>query len=95
MKHQYLDNKPTTAFILTMRYNSPYVLLDKVLQDYLPHINSKTAYQKANSQELPFPVFKADKNSNKSKFIVRITDLAKWLDNCAQDAEDEWKKVNE
>ena len=82
MKH-HPDDKPTTAFILTMRYNSPYVLLDKVLQDYLPHINSKTAYQKANSQELPFPVFKADKNSNKSKF------------NCAQDAEDEWKKVNE
>ena len=57
MKHQYLDDKPTTAFILTMRYNSPYVLLDKVLQDYLPHINSKTAYQKSKFTRITISLY--------------------------------------
>ncbi|WP_304335286.1 pyocin activator PrtN family protein [Conchiformibius steedae] len=85
---------PSTAFILTMRYQSTTVALDEIVKHYLPHIGIAQAKRRAAEQTLPFPTFKADKNSHKSPYLVRVADVAAWLDKQAADAAEDWLKVN-
>ena len=94
MKHKDYDDKPTTEFILTMRYQSTVITLDDAIKHYMPHLTIDHARRKAQEQTLPFPVFKADKNSRKAPYLVRIEALAAWLDSAANEAQDDWEKVN-
>lgn len=55
-------------------------------------ISLKTAQRKANSQSLPFPVFKSF-DSNKSPYVVYISDLADYFDKRRNAANDEWQKM--
>lgn len=85
---------PSTAFTLTMRHQSTVIALEDVVKQYLPHISLDQAKRRAAEQTLPFPAFKADKNSKKSSYMVRVDALASWLDNASEQAQDDWNKVN-
>lgn len=84
---------PSTAFVLTMRYQSTTVPLEEIIKHYMPHVGIDQAKRRAAEQTLPFQAFKADKNSHKSPYLVRVADVAAWLDSQAAAAED-WRKVN-
>lgn len=86
---------PSTAFTLTMRHQSTIITLQEVITQYLPHISLDQAKRRAAEQTLPFPVFKADKNSKKSPYMVRVDALAAWLDHASEQAEEDWRKVNQ
>lgn len=88
------DTAPSTAFVLTMRYQSTVATLDDIVKDYLPHLSIERAKKLASTQELPFPVFRADKKSQKSTYLVRLEHVATWLDSSSEDGYDEWRKVN-
>lgn len=92
MKRRHTDI-PSTAFMLAMRYQNTIISLADVCENYLTHLNLATAKQRAAEQTLPFPAFKSD-NSQKAEYFVRILDLATWLDSIAEQAQDDWRKVN-
>lgn len=83
----------STAFMLTMRYQSTIIPLADVCSDYLTHLSLKTAKEQAAAQTLPFPAFKTG-NSQKAEYFVSIKDLAMWIDNKAAQAKRDWEKVN-
>ncbi|ULJ66622.1 pyocin activator PrtN family protein [Wielerella bovis] len=85
---------PSTAFTLTMCHQSTVISLEDVIKKYLPHMSIDQAKRRAAEQTLPFPAFKADKNSKKSPYMVRVDALAAWLDNASEQAQDDWNKVN-
>lgn len=67
-----------TGFMLAMRYRTPYITLEQVLHDFMPHLDISMAKRRANAGTLPFPAFKPD--GAKSKFLVSVADLAAYLD---------------
>lgn len=89
------ESNLNTAFVLTMRYQSTCIPLEEVRRQWLPHLSENEIKKKASCQSLPFPVFRADKNSRKSPYLVKVSDVAAYLDSQAQQALFEWKRVNE
>lgn len=85
---------PSTAFVLTMRYQSTTVPLEEIIKHYMPHVGLDQAKRRAAEQTLPFPAFKADRGNKKSPYLVRVADVAAWLDNQAAEAAEDWRKVN-
>lgn len=77
MKH--IDPKLNTYTMLCMRYVSPVVHLDTIVQDYFKHMDVKTARKKVNFHELPFPAFKIEQSA-KAPWMVRLEDFAIYLD---------------
>lgn len=67
-----------TGFMLAMRYRTPYISLERVIADYMPHITISVAKKRASSGTLPFPAFKPD--GAKSHYLVSVADLAAYLD---------------
>lgn len=67
-----------TGFMLAMRYRTPYITLEQVLHDFMPHLTLSVATKRANAGTLPFPAFKPD--GAKSQFLVSVADLAAYLD---------------
>ena len=86
---------PSTAFMLAMRYQSQHIPLADVIKQYMPHLTYDYAHRRATEQSLPFPVFRSDPNSKKSAYLVRVSDLALWLDSVAEQAARDWENVNE
>ncbi|RZG46968.1 pyocin activator PrtN family protein [Acinetobacter wuhouensis] len=87
------DLKLNTFTILCMRYLSPIVPLDTIVEDYFTHIDIKTARKRANFHELPFPAFRID-NSNKAPYMVRLEDLAIFLDSLYQTHKHDYDAMN-
>ncbi len=81
-----------TIHLLMIEYGSKTCVQLEELTDLLG-ISLKTAQRKANTQSLPFPVFKAYE-SNKAPYVVLISDLAVYFDNRRKAANDEWLKMN-
>ena len=73
------DPKLNTFTMLCMRYMSPVVHLDTIVEDYFTHMDVKTARKKANFHQLPFPAFKLEQ-STKAPCIVRLEVFAIYLD---------------
>ena len=73
------DPKLNTFTMLCMRYMSPVVHLDTIVEDYFTHMDVKTARKKANFHQLPFPAFKLEQ-STKAPWMVRLEDFAIYLD---------------
>lgn len=84
-------DKIDMSFILLMRYKMPIVLLDTIVQDYLPHLTLSSANRRAAKQDLPFPVFKLD--GSKSNYYVNIDDVAAWLDSVHQTSRQDWQNM--
>jgi hypothetical protein len=81
-----------TLFLLMYEFNSVHVPLETIAEKYL-HLNRKDALQRANGNELPFPTFRATR-SQKSTVMVDVRDLANWLDECRNQAKENWDKQN-
>lgn len=84
-------DKIDLGFMLLMRYKTPVVLLDTIVQDYLPHLTQSSANRRAAKQDLPFPVFKLD--GGKSSYYVNIDDVAEWLDDLHQTSRQDWQNM--
>lgn len=80
--------------ILMLRYGSPVVLLESVVNDYFPHMDIKHANRRANAQDLPFPVFKSEPNNKHSKWFVNIADLASYLDKQCSIAQQDFSNMH-
>ena len=62
-----------------MRYVSPVIYLDTIVQAFFTHMDVKTARKKANFHELPFLAFKIEQSA-KAPWMVRLEDFAIYLD---------------
>lgn len=81
-----------TLTMLMLRYRAPVVLLETVVNDYLPHLTLQVAVKRAANCELPFPAFKPD--GNKSAYLVNVAHVALWLDTTAQECQKDWEAMN-
>ena len=66
-----------TTFLLMAEYGTTDIPLEVVAAKYLG-MAARAAHAKAFKGELPFPAYRP--GSQKSPWLVRITDLAAWLD---------------
>lgn len=93
MKHN--DEEFSTLQLLNMRHMKPIIPLEQACNLYLPHIsNPETIAKRASEQGFPFPVFKAEPHNKKSPYMVKIKELAAWIDRQAEQGEYDWRKVN-
>lgn len=83
-----------SLLLLTFRYQSPVVPLETVIGDYFDHMQIEEARRKANKQQLPFPVFRSEKDNKKSKWMVNISDLALYLDKESKIAKEDHLAMN-
>lgn len=77
-----------TAFLLMAQYGKADVPLADIASDYLG-MTQKEANTRATRAALPFPAYRI--GSNKSPWLVRITDLAAFLDAERERAARDWK----
>lgn len=69
--------------VLMIRYSSPVVSLETIVNDYFTHMKIEEANKRANRQDLPFPVFKSE-NTKKAKWMVNVAQFAAYLDKQSQ-----------
>jgi hypothetical protein len=75
------------TFLLFAEFGQTDIPLETIAARYLG-IDGKVARARANRGELPFPAFRA--GSQKSPWLVRITDLAEWLERERGRAASDW-----
>ena len=73
-----MNKKPPTFELLFKEYQEIDIPVEKVTPKYLGITSATEAKRKARKGELPFPVFRVP--TRKSLWLVRITDLADYLD---------------
>lgn len=79
-----------TTFLLMAEFGGADAPLREVASKYLG-ISGPEADRRANRQALPFPAYRA--GSQKSPWMVRITDLAAFLDAERDRARADWEAV--
>lgn len=80
-----------TNFALLARFESPFVALKDICKEFLG-ITPVTAEQKAKACTLPFPTVKL-RDSERAPSMVKIEDLATYLDQQYEAAQKEWLSV--
>lgn len=80
-----------TIFLLLAEFGKADVPLDKVAERYLA-MDPRTANARANRNALPFPTYRP--GTQKGPRLVRITDLAAWLDDQHARAVADWNHQN-
>tara|TARA_R110001583_G_scaffold15059_2_gene62437 strand:+ start:7104 stop:7361 length:258 start_codon:yes stop_codon:yes gene_type:complete len=80
-----------THFALLALYNSPYVQLKVISKEFLG-ITPVTAEAQAKACALPFPTCKL-RASERSPTMVKVEDLAAYIDKQYQAAAQEWQSV--
>lgn len=80
-----------TVFLLMAEFQRADVPLETVAERYLG-MDKKRAYMQAARAALPFPAYRA--GGQKSPWMVRVTDLAAWLDSARDKAAQDWRNVN-
>lgn len=78
-----------TTFLLLAEFGVTDIPLELVAERYLG-LDERTAKMRAARGELPFPSFRA--GSQKAPWLVRVTDLAEWLDREREKARSDWAK---
>jgi len=81
-----------TNFALLARFQSPVIELKNVCEEFFG-IKPKTAEQKAKGCDFPIPTFKL-RDSERSPTLIKIEDLATYIDQRYAEAETEWKQVH-
>ncbi len=81
-----------TNFALLSRYQTPVIELKLVCEEFFG-IKPKTAEQKVKGCDFPIPTFKL-RDSERSPTLIKIEDLADYIDKRYADAQNEWKQVN-
>ncbi|WP_417761693.1 pyocin activator PrtN family protein [Shewanella sp.] len=82
-----------TAFLLAARFESPTVELRQICHEFFG-INAKTAEQHAKAQKLPVTTFKL-RDSEKSPTMVKIEDLAAFIDARHAQAKRDWDAIQQ
>ena len=81
-----------TLFLLQAEFDGrAEVPLTEICEPYLS-MGKKRAESLAKVQKLPFPVHRL--GTQRSPWMVNLIDLAKYIDQCRKEAEDEWFKMN-
>ncbi|WP_422139953.1 pyocin activator PrtN family protein [Endozoicomonas sp. ALC020] len=80
-----------TEFALLAQYEKSFVPLEIVCQDFF-NIGPQKAKQLAARGELPIPVMRGS-HSQKSPYLVKVSDLASYLDEQYANYRDDWEKV--
>lgn len=81
-----------TLFLLMAEYNAAVLPLSLVAKKYLG-LDERMASRKACAQSLPLPAFRMCE-SQKSPWLVKTEDLAKYLDQSHEQAVKDWKAIN-
>ena len=81
-----------TKFALLARFESPTVELKQVSQEFFG-ITPRTAEQRAKACDFPVPTFKL-RDSERSPSLIKIEDLAVYIDKCHEEAKQAWHSVN-
>ncbi len=81
-----------TNFALLARYQTPVIELKLVCEEFFG-IKPKTAEQKVKGCDFPIPTFKL-RDSERSPTLIKIEDLADYIDKRYADAQNEWKQVH-
>jgi hypothetical protein len=79
-----------TELELLAVHRSPVVRLEDICQPYL-NLNYPQARDRAALNELGLPTFRM-RDSRKAPLLVRVTELAQYIDQRANAATDEWRK---
>ena len=82
-----------TVFLLMAEYNATDIPLESVASKYLG-IERREAYNRAARQSLPFPAYRPG-GTQKSPWVVRITDLAEYLDAARAAAQRDWQEIHQ
>ncbi|MCL9777067.1 pyocin activator PrtN family protein [Vibrio methylphosphonaticus] len=81
-----------TNFALLARFESPTVELKQISQEFFG-VTPKTAEQRAKACDFPVPTFKL-RDSERSPSLIKIEDLAAYIDQRHADAKRDWLSVN-
>ena len=81
-----------TSFALLARFGSPTVELKDVCKEFYG-ITPKTAEQKVKACDFPVPTFKL-RDSKRCPTLMKVEDLAAFIDTKYQEARDEWQSVH-
>lgn len=92
MGHKF-SPRINTYTMLVLRYMSPIVPLENVVEDYLNHMSLEHAKRKAVKQELPFPVVRIGDNQ-KASWMVNLADLAVYIDQQTRMAQQDHKAMH-
>ncbi len=79
-------------FALLARFASPTVELKAVSQEFFG-ITPKTAEQKAKACDFPVPTFKL-RDSERSPTLIKVKDLATYIEKRYELAKTDWQSVN-
>ena len=79
--------------VLMIRYGSPVVSLETIVNDYFTHMKIEDANRRANKLDLPFPVFKSE-NTKKAKWMVNLIQFGAYLDQQSRIALQDHKAMN-
>ncbi len=80
-----------TEIILFMRFETPAIPLEKICDEFFG-CSKGTAKQKASAGTLPVPAFRLGK-SQKLPWMIKIEDLASFIDKSYEEAKKEWVGV--
>ena len=80
-----------TVFLLMAEFGMADIPLEKVATKYLG-LDIRQCKRAAAMQQLPLPCYRA--GSQKSPWLVRVTDLADYLDKCREQAARDWHAMN-
>ncbi|MEZ9191587.1 pyocin activator PrtN family protein [Vibrio sp. 10N.286.52.F8] len=81
-----------TRFALLARFENPTVELKQISQEFFG-ITPKTAEQRAKACDFPVPTFKL-RDSERSPSLIKIEDLAAYIDKRHSEATQDWLSVN-
>ena len=81
-----------TKFALLARFENPTVELKQISQEFFG-ITPKTAEQRAKACDFPVPTFKL-RDSERSPSLIKIEDLAAYIDKRHSEAKQDWLSVN-
>lgn len=87
-----MSKKVSAVFLLMAEFGQADVPLEIVAERYLG-LSEREAKQRAAARKLPIPAYRGS-SSQKSPWLVRLTDLAEYLDQQREEARREWLAIN-
>lgn len=84
-----------TGFLLMAQYNGSAIIpVEKVCQDYFPHLRQDVFVRKCDRGEIRLPLVRIDGTSQKTARGVHVSDLATYIDSRAEAARKELKQIS-
>lgn len=69
-----------TAFFLMAQYNAPVIPVERVVNDYFPHLSTDKFIRKVSLGDILLPMIRIEGSTQKSAKGVHINDLADYID---------------